>query len=87
MKEKKDQKIVIKVTKSEKKRISNLAKSNNQCVSEYARKRLLTESGDASISNNNSLEYVQLINAIDDIEDDKARLEVGLRLEMLLCHL
>ena len=86
MKEKREEKIVIKVTKIEKEKIYNIAKKNGLLLSEYSRKRLLTESGDSSIYNNNSLEYVQLINAIDDIEDDKSRSEVGKRLEEFLCH-
>lgn len=86
MNEKREEKIVIKVTKSEKEKIYNIAKKNGLLLSEYSRKRLLTESGDSYIYINNSLEYVQLINAIDDIEDDKSRLEVGKRLEAFLCH-
>lgn len=87
MKEKRDEKIVIKVTKAEKEKIYNIARGNSKKLSEYARKKLLTESDISPLNNSKSLEYVQLINAIDDIEDDKTRLEVGMRLELLLCHL
>ncbi|MEY8368963.1 hypothetical protein AALA24_09340 [Anaerovoracaceae bacterium 42-11] len=88
MEEKRDQKIVIKVTKKEKEVIQDNAAQKGLKTSEYLRDLGKSDLANIPAVNNrcNSVEYVRLINAIDDIPDDSSRMEVSARLEVFLCH-
>ena len=91
-KEKRDEKLVVKVTKSEKEAFAKEAAENNMTVSEYIRqlrKEYLKNSNGSSLtdsSENKTLAYVKLVDAIDCIEDDMLRVIVGTRLEEYVCH-
>lgn len=84
MKEKRDQKIVFRVTRIEKNELYKIADQKDMIVSEYVRKRCFENKQPIS-NKNKTFEYVQLVNAINTIEDDTVRREVGYRLEAFLC--
>lgn len=81
-----NEKIVVRLTDIEKDDIYRCAEDLGISVSEYVRQKCLASDTNI-VKNKKSLEYVQLINAIDNIDDDIIRTEVSHRLEVLLCRL